>query len=287
LKKKRLAVVCLALVALMALVFVVPAAARRAGSEGPEEKVHVSIKPWSFGFWGGSTIEDPNRGCGGFRKVAVYEMTGTAPDPAVDHKVDEGEQKGQDREWSTRGAEPGHKYYAEIPPLDQPKCVGARSEVITAPAAPRPDEAAPRCVHADQYECHFEFHGTLNLAGRSGCAIGPRPGSGGGTCPGEYRRPDGTIGKFIIDENLEWDGRFTFALTAVPKGADPEFVGIEGEIHPTDAAIQPFEAFCPRRVACPTTIYPSRAAPGERGGDLAFKQAGTELDIHGYLYLYR
>jgi hypothetical protein len=289
LKKKSLSTVLLALVAVAALVFVVPAGAEHVDSQAGES-VPISIKPWAYGFYGRAPVitSATDRTCATTdRKVAIYEMTGDHPDPAVDHKVAESERDGPARDWSMRGVDPGRRYYAEVTALTKPRCVGGRSEVVTAPPAPKPDEQAPRCAHgADHVECLYEFHGTLDTSapGKKACGEGIHKGGGGPLCFGEYRRPDGTMGKFKFDIEKEPDGHYYAFLETNDDASGGDWVSVSGEVHSVDGDTYALEAYCSGwPPSCPSSFFPAHGEAGSRGGFLALSQTGAELKIRGYL----
>ncbi len=284
-KKKSLSTVLLVLVAAAALVFVVPAGAEHADSHSAGEGVPISIKPWAYGFYGRAPVTSvTDRTCAtADRNVAIYEMTGDHPDPAVDRKVAESERDGPPRDWSMRGVDPGRRYYAEVAALTKPRCVGGRSDVVTAPPAPKPDEQAPRCALGVHVECFYDFHGTLDTSTRKGCDEGlpkDQGGYAGYACLGEYRRPDGTMGKFRADVYKE-DGHSMLITLRTTDGGD--WGEINGEAHIVDGDVYALEAYCSGSAPdCPNSIFPARGEPGSRGGFLALSQIGNKLEIRGY-----
>lgn len=281
--KKSLGTVPLALVALSALVFVVPAGAKRVDTQ-VGESIPISIKPWAYGFYGRAPIvEVRDRACvTADREVAIYEMTGDHPDPAVDHKVAESVRDGDPRDWSMRGVDPGRRYYAEVPALTKPRCVGGRSEVVTAPSAPKPDEQAPRCAPGVHVECFYDLHGTLDSSTRKSCGEG-FPKNGGYLCYGEYRRPDGTMAKFRLDIDAAPGFPYFVYLETMGSASSGDWAKVNGNAKSLSGDTYAVEQYCSGSPpACPNSIYPPRGEPGSRGGFLELTQIGAKLEIRGY-----
>jgi hypothetical protein len=286
--KIRIAALCLALTALAALVFVVPAGAERAApSAAPPTVVSLSIKPWADGFYG----HTPRLGqsCGE-RQVGFYEMRGSKPEPN-DPKVAESTLVDWTH-WSEQGADKaGRKYYAELVAKALPdgrQCATGVSDVVTSPSRPKPDPEAPKCGASVLTECRYDFEGTLQATRNCDQANPIRTDS---RCSGQVKAPDGKTEDFAMEfwhrsapEIFESDYGFALDITT---GSYGQVVRTELEGSVRDAEdhkgrlevlqLNPKNGF-------PTSLLPVRGAPNERGGLLKFTIDQGMLLIDGYLY---